>query len=131
MSIDQKIDEAVEAVEVATVETVGIQETEIETPSGKTGITLPTRQLLTRATAEVLAEFCTSSEEVYKEGLRSLIRQENLLLKQVDTIRKDLLELSFVKNALEADFMAGILISEDDARDCTKKARREFKQDNR
>ena len=127
MTTDQQIDDVVEV----KTETIGIQETEIQTPSGKTGITLPTRQLLTRATEEVLAEFCTSSEEVYKEGLRSLIRQENLLLKQVDTIRKDLLELSFVKTALEAEFLAGVLISEDDARECTKKARREFKQNNR
>ncbi len=76
---------------------------------------------------EVRKEFITSSEEVYKEALRSLITQENQLLKQLDTIRKDREELSFVSTELEQAFVDGKLISMEDAKRICKEAKQEFK----
>lgn len=86
-----------------------------------------TRERVQALTQEVLAEFKTSSDEVYKESLRSLIEQQNKLLKQVDDIRKDIEEVEECKKALEAAFVSGALLSMDDALKTVKRASAAYK----
>lgn len=86
-----------------------------------------TRERVQALTQEVLAEFKTSSDEVYKESLRSLIEQQNKLLKQVDDIRKDIEEVEECKKALEAAFVSGVLLSMDDALKTVKRASAAYK----
>lgn len=85
------------------------------------------KETVRKLNEEVRNEFITSSSEVYKEALRSLIKQENILLKQIDTIRQDRDELSFVTTELERAFVEGNLISMEDAKRICQEAKREFK----
>lgn len=86
-------------------------------------------ELLDKYYKEVQEEFRTSKEGVYKEALRSLIKQRDQLIKQLDTIRTDLETLDRVKKALDAEFLAGKLISHEDSKKVTKKVMLQIQQE--
>lgn len=85
--------------------------------------------LLKKYQEEIEGEFKTSKEEVYKDALRSLIRQRDELIKQVDTIRTDLETLDKVKAGLDEAFLAGKLISREDAQKITKKIMKRIQEE--
>lgn len=65
---------------------------------------------------EVQDEFITSNKEVYKAGLRSLIIQEQKLVKQKASIDNDIAQLGAARDALTEAFKNGDLHSVEDAR---------------
>ena len=93
-----------------------------------TALALPKEEVVKKLNQEVQDEYTTSSEEVYKEAKRSLVEQENLLLKQMDTIRRDTEIVKFVGKALEKAFINGDLISEEDAKRVSKQAKAAYRK---
>lgn len=96
---------------------------DIQTPveaSKGTNLSVNVEVTALRIREEVAKEFVTSKEEVYREGLRSLTHQENLLLKQANEVKKDLERIEQAKQDLAAAFVAGKLISMDDVRECVE-----------
>lgn len=85
-----------------------------------TALALNTQETLNAIKKEVHDEFITSDKEVYKEGLRSLLVQEQKLLKQkadmsaeIDT---DIEKLKLTREALDEAFKNGTLHSVEDLR---------------
>lgn len=84
----------------------------------KTGtlITEVPSEKLKKLNEEVKSEFNTSKDSVYKEALRSLILLEDKYKKQINQIQNDLEKVGKVKVKLEEAYLAGELISREDAK---------------
>lgn len=89
-----------------------------------TALALNTQEALTEIQQEVQNEFITSDREVYKEGLRSLLVQEQKLRRQISQIEKEIGELHQAKLLLDEAFKNGTLHSVEDARGIVRKVRR-------
>lgn len=85
-----------------------------------TALALNTQETLDQIKKEVHDEFITSDKEVYKEGLRSLLVQEQKLLKQKADmnaeIDSDIEKLKLTREALDQAFKDGSLHSVEDVR---------------
>jgi len=79
-------------------------------------LALNTQETLEQLNQEVQSEFITSDREVYKEGLRSLLVQEQKLLKQKASIEQDIKQLHTTRDALGEAFKNGTLHSVEDVR---------------
>ncbi len=81
-----------------------------------TALAINTQEKVDRIIKEVQDEFITSDEKVYKAGLRSLIIQEQKLIKQKNSIDTDIKHLHDARDALTLAFKNGELHSVEDAR---------------
>jgi len=91
-----------------------------ETQAAGTAVTLHTPEHVKQLNKEVMSEFNTSKEDVYKEALRTLVQHENKLIKQVYDCQKDLKEIEKAKADLEKAFMEGKILSMEDAKQVIK-----------
>lgn len=71
----------------------------------------PSEEEIKKIQDEIREEFYTSSRSVYKEGLRSLIVQEQKLTQQIEKINLEIQELQKVKEALTTAYINGELRS--------------------
>ena len=81
-----------------------------------TALALNSDEKLQTLKKQVQDEFVTSDEEVYKEGLRSLLVQKQKLLQQKATIDDDITHLDAAQAALDAAFKNGTLHSVQDVK---------------
>lgn len=98
-----------------------------------TALALNSQEKIDRIVKEVQDEFLTSDEEVFKAGLRSLLVQEQKLVKQkakiTADIDADLQHLADARVALTNAFKTGELHSVEDARGVVRKVKRELEKD--
>lgn len=90
--------------------------TDTEKKETGTALALNSEESLKAIQQEVMDEFITSDKEVYKEGLRSLLVQEQKLNRQKAEIDKDIEVLHQARAALDEAFRNGTLHSVEDAR---------------
>lgn len=95
----------------------------VEEDTSSKAITLNSDEKLTALKQEVVDEFETSDSEVYKEGLRSILEQEQQLKKQIRIIENEIRELHSARSALDEAFKSGELKSVEDARGITRTVR--------
>lgn len=81
-----------------------------------TALALNSEETLQQLNKEVQDEFVTSDQEVYKEGLRSLLVQKQKLLKQRASIDDDIAQLDNATIALGEAFKNGSLHSVEDVK---------------